>query len=248
MPQFLNRIIENSLGSLADTMLRIWDAPSLRRLRRKITRVLRHRRAVIRRLERTSRIFTFLERCWQIPVLVLIACGRGIIAMARRFHRTSRIIALVISRALRSRFARQCGSGVRGLGSHIARGIAVGIHAQAEAWRWLGRLALRPFRRTASAAGSTGAGAKKRMVADVAPTNATMPDGIMALMTCAACGHEVMGTNMKKYYKFRCPRCKASLLVIDAPKGLSMQVVAGDRRQATRIEKIETEESEPVKL
>ena len=246
MPQFLTRFIDTTLGGIADTMLRIWDAPSLRKPRRKFTRMLRHRRAVIRRLERRSRFFVVLERCWQIPILLVIACGHGIVAVARGFHRASRIIALLISRALRSRLARQGSAWVRALGHLITHGIAAVIHAQAEAWRWLGRQAMRPFRRTA--AQETGTGKKQRLVADVAPTNATMPDGIMALMSCAACGHEVMGTNMKKYYKFRCPRCKASLLVIDAPKGLSMQVVAGDRRQVARIEKIETEESEPVKL
>jgi len=246
MPQFLNRIIDNTLGGIADSMLRLWDASALGRPRRHVARMFRHRRAVVRRLERRLRAATVLERCWLIPVLVLIACGRGLVACARGFHRASRIIALLISRVQRSRFARQCTAGLKALGRLIVRG----VHAQAEAWRWLGRMAMRPFQGRAAAAEPAviGSGKKRKFVADVAPTNATMPDGVMALMTCAACGHEVMGTNMKKYFKFRCPRCRASLLVIDAPKGLSMQVVASERRQATRIEKTETEESEPVRL
>jgi len=244
MSQFLNRFIDNTLGRIADTMLRCWDSRSLRRPRRHVTRLFTHRRAVIRDLERRMRAATLWQRCWLIPLLTVIACARGLLACGRGFHRASRILALLISRAQRSRFVRQFKTGARALGRIILRC----VHAQAEAWRWLGRMALRPFQGRATDAAAIGTAKKRKLVADIAPTNATMPDGVMALMSCAACGHEVMGTNMKKYFKFRCPRCRASLLVIDAPKGLSMQVVASDRRQATRIEKTETEESEPVRL
>ncbi len=76
-----------------------------------------------------------------------------------------------------------------------------------------------------------------------------MPDGVLTMVSCAACGHEVVGTNMRKYTRFRCSVCKSPLMVIDPDKGVSMVVKGGERaRTVTKIEKDETEESEPLRL
>lgn len=76
-----------------------------------------------------------------------------------------------------------------------------------------------------------------------------MPDGLLTMIACASCGHEVVGTHVRRYARFQCPLCRVPLLVLDPQKGLSM-TLDGTARARTKTASMheETEESEPVQL
>jgi hypothetical protein len=235
MIKFLNRMVDKTFGKIADEVLSIWDHPTLRQKRVTLKRFFKHRQAVLRTIDRTrSDAWYWKPILWMrsAQMLVVRGCRRLRLAMRQAYRAT----ASGVTRLMESRAMRQVGRGISRCGQMCRRA----LRAQVEAWRWMGRMLLAPFR---------GKHSKPMVISDSAPTGATMPDGVLAMIDCVACGHEVLGTNMKKYYKFRCPRCKSELLVIDPVRGLSMEVSRGERRSSVVVkEKSETEESEPVRV
>ncbi len=139
-----------------------------------------------------------------------------------------------------SPFGRACAR----LGAIAAPPLARFWRAHVDAWRWAAAVPGRLWGRVARGEVAVAAA----VAADPQPTRPTMPDGVLMHITCASCGHEVLGTNMRKYARYRCPMCKSQLLVLDCQKGVTMALRGGERgRTSTQVEKNETEESEPVR-
>jgi hypothetical protein len=224
MKPWLSRLLD-PCGWVADRLISYWESRTAKRIRSRI----RHRRAVyratLRRLHRRPRL--------QAALAVLVALVCRIEAVLARLPatlvRATRVVDLQVRRVGASAPVRRCRSALRAL-----------VTAQRDAWAWLWRMLTWPFRRTVR----TGDAAQ-----EATPTAPTVSDGVVSLLSCAACGHETAGTNVRKYARFRCSVCKIPLMVIDRDKGITMVVRHENRvHSVAKIEKDETEESEPVRL
>jgi DNA-directed RNA polymerase subunit RPC12/RpoP len=234
---WFGRMIDRLVGWLADHLLVRWDGAWAKRQRRR----WRHRRAVYRATMRRLRARPRLRRAVGITESAVAASASALARLPPAARRGAAVAARLRRSVAVSPFGRACAR----LGVLIAPPLARFCRAHIDAWRWAAAV---PGRLWGRLARGEAAATAEVATADPQPTRPTMPDGVLMHITCAACGHEVLGTNMRKYARYRCPMCKSQLLVLDCHKGVTMALRGDDRtRTSTQVEKNETEESEPVR-